>query len=384
MDLFSEVDRARRAGETEFEIDISGYHAWYPDGMTPLICAVNSWIAEGEAVSIVPPDGDGYDFWERAGWQYGLFGHAPPIVRPGTNLTPLTAYSSGSELNEAVTEAISVMSTAASFPSGVVDSLSWTLNEVADNVLVHSNAERGWMQVSYQPRKGLLDFVVADSGRGILASLRESFSHLRTDIEALNLAVEKGITRNRHVGQGNGLSGLVRIAVGNRGFVNLHSGTGQLRILEGEVRQAEDFASPFGGTIVTMTLRTDQPIDLSEALWGHEPVPSFERQYLADAGIHFRVASEASNFGNRSTGRLLRLKVGNIITTMPDEPLMLDFTGVELASASFCDEFVAKLVLELGPVSFFSRVHMTGYTPLIRRTLDHVIAQRLATAQSDG
>ena len=99
--------------------------------------------------------------------------------------------------------------------------------------------------------------------------------------------------------------------------------------------------------------------------------------YLTGDGILFVVSSEASNFGNRSTGEKLRRKLQNVAELHPDEPVIIDFEGVDLLSASFADEFIAKLVRNLGVIQFFGRYRFKGLSRFATATVDQVIAQRL-------
>src|SRR5690606_21784323 len=131
------------------------------------------------------------------------------------------------------------------------------------------------------------------------------------------------------------------------------------------------------GTLVTVTLPTGAEINVSEALWGHVPVPAFEPQYVTDHGVRFVVAMEASNFGNRHTGERLRNKLSNLATLHEDEPVIVDFDGIDLMSASFADEFIAKLVKQHGHVRFFGRFRFLNLSEFAATTLDQVIAQRL-------
>ena len=115
-----------------------------------------------------------------------------------------------------------------------------------------------------------------------------------------------------------------------------------------------------------------------EALWGYDPVPAFESRYVTGDGIRFALIEEAPNFGNRSTGEKLRLKLRNLAEIYPDEPVIVDFNSIEVLSASFADEFIAKLVKELGATRFFGRYRLMGLSRFAATTVDQVIAQRLA------
>lgn len=95
---------------------------------------------------------------------------------------------------EIVCERIRVVRSQA-FPTGVLDSLQSSLNEVADNVLVHSSADVGWAQLTSYEKKAEVEFVVVDSGRGIRDSLSEAIPDLKDDRDAIVKAAEKGTTR---------------------------------------------------------------------------------------------------------------------------------------------------------------------------------------------
>lgn len=105
----------------------------------------------------------------------------------------------------------------------------------------------------------------------------------------------------------------------------------------------------------------------------------FENDYVSESGqeILYRVADEASGFGNRASARPLRVAVENLISQFPNQNLVIDFSGVNVVSASFADEFVARLAKGIGVASFFQRVRLSGTNDLISRTLDAVIEQRL-------
>jgi len=48
-----------------------------------------------------------------------------------------------------------------------------------------------------------------------------------------------------------------------------------------------------------------------------------------------------------------------------------------MISASFADEFVARLAKSMGVASFFQRVNLKGMNEFLTRTLDAVMEQRL-------
>ena len=129
---------------------------------------------------------------------------------------------------------------------------------------------------------------------------------------------------------------------------------------------------------VCVTLMTSSPIDLNEALWGKAEAPAFDFGYLTDEGVTLRVVDEVQNYGNRYTARRLRTKITNLMNEHSDELVIIDFEGVDTATASFCDEFVGKLALEVGIATFFGRCRLVGMSRFVERSINEVLRQRVS------
>ena len=266
----------------------------------------------------------------------------------------------------------------ATYEEGVLDSVEWSLNEVADNVLLHAGeGTRGWMQVASRPKERQVEIVVADCGRGITASLREGFPDLSGDAEALRRSIQKGITRDRRVGLGNGLNGTMRIAEAARGWANFHSGTASLRLRNNGRQSLQASAPAHQGLLATVTLPTSARIDVTAALWGNRPVSAYETAYASETGVRFRVAEHTSSVGNRAAARPLRTAVENLLAQFPDDCILVDFDGIRLIASSFADEFVGRLADQLGSSRFEARIRLVNASAFIRRTTDSVVRQRL-------
>ena len=65
---------------------------------------------------------------------------------------------------------------------GVLKSLIWCINEVMDNVLVHSEGEYGMVMAQYHPQKKHIAFCIYDSGIGIHNSMKNSIHHPKSEI----------------------------------------------------------------------------------------------------------------------------------------------------------------------------------------------------------
>ena len=80
----------------------------------------------------------------------------------------------------------------------------WALKEITDNVLTHSSSVvGGFVQVSILNDTKIL-LAVADAGLGIPETIKYAYPN-KTDIEAIELAISEGVTRDSRLGQGNGL-----------------------------------------------------------------------------------------------------------------------------------------------------------------------------------
>lgn len=263
-------------------------------------------------------------------------------------------------------------------------------------MLNHAECEEGGVvQVSTFTEARKIAFGVADSGRGILSSLREGHPDLRTDAQAIGEAMKAGITRDPDAGQGNGIAGALRIATMSKGLFEITSGLAQIvirtdRTQEQPGHQADakvyERREPqrFQGTVVYAELGLDAQFDFSEALGFSgeppEPVDIIELRYETERGdaVLLKLREESTGFGSRPAGRQLRTKCMNLLNAQPTKPLVLDWTGVPLVSSSFADELVGKLFASLGPLAFSARVRNVGMEAMVRGLVDKAIMQRVA------
>jgi anti-sigma regulatory factor (Ser/Thr protein kinase) len=101
---------------------------------------------------------------------------------------------------------------AAGFPTATAQSLSAAIREMESNVHEHSETAATGI-IAFQARSSDFEFVVADAGVGILASLRQApeFERLSDHGRALHAALQEGASRYGHSGNhGNGFRDLFR------------------------------------------------------------------------------------------------------------------------------------------------------------------------------
>ena len=121
---------------------------------------------------------------------------------------------------------------AAGLARGLVGGLLGALGELQDNVLDHSGRPETGV-VAYAASDGAFEFVVADAGRGVLASLRENpeFSRLEDSGAALRVAASDGASRYaRNTGHGYGIGQLFRALAHDAAELRFRSGDHALRL----------------------------------------------------------------------------------------------------------------------------------------------------------
>mgnify|MGYP001059170191 CR=1 FL=1 len=264
--------------------------------------------------------------------------------------------------------------------------LEWSINELTDNVLVHSQSPvGGFVQVStFQSKAKRVLFMVADAGIGIPASLRQGHHNISSDADALDKAIREGVTRDKSIGQGNGLFGSYQICSGSGGKFQLESGYGKLSYSEKNGLRINTEKIPYEGTLVIAEINFSIPPLLEEALKfnakKYTPLDHIEKYYEhpIEVSVIFKISAETNSFGSRVAGTPLRKSLLNLAKMCTDYHVIIDFSDVALISSSFADELVAKLFVEVGAISFMSRFKFNGVSPTVKSLIDKAISQRVA------
>lgn len=374
-------------------LDFSRVKSAYPNGMIPIIATLDLLREMNiEILCSLPKDKDTSRLFVFTNWAHLISPeHFKKEITKHNRHLIAKRFRTSDEQQDVVNEFMDVVMRNMSVSRDVIAGLEWSINEITDNVLNHSKSVYGgFVQVSTFPKNGSVSFAIADSGVGILETLKEAIPTLLSDSEALGEAIKAGVTRNNDLGQGNGLAGTLRISTMSGGSFSITSGKSMLHIYENDSRKRKrkDFEK-YQGTIVTAEIKTDTSFTVSEAL-GFEgysdstPVDIIETNYENEAGgMQIEMAKESTGFGNRNAGRQLKQKVQNLLKANPTIPLIIDWNGIPLISSSFADEFIGKLFLEMGAMSFGARIRNTGMEALIRSLLDKAIAQRLTQATDE-
>lgn len=348
----------------------------------------------GVYFELLPPIDKGLEnLFRNTSWGYFLDPEKfDPSSFKGHSRVPATQYRNPDEQQAAVNKILNVMLGAIpELDRADLAAFEWAVNEITDNVLVHSKSSVGGLvQVStFAKYRKRVQFVVADAGVGIPKSLRGGRPEIASDTEALDRAIREGVTRDPRIGQGNGLFGSYEICSKSGGDFLIDSGHARLKFNAGAGLSIDNQAIPYSGTLIVATIDFSDPSLLANALRfkgkQYRPVDFVETQYETNSSgdINFILNDESSSFGSRVSGKPIRNKLSNLLGMSDDSVVNVDFAGVPLLSSSFADEAFGKLFLFVGPVKFMRRVRLVNMMETTEALVNRAIAQRMQAGLSD-
>lgn len=266
---------------------------------------------------------------------------------------------------------------------GILQACEWGLNEIMDNVIQHSDEKTGFVMGQVLKESQILKISIFDYGRGIFQSLRHSIHRPRNASDAISLAIQEGVTRDKKVGQGNGMWGLYNIININDGGLQIISGKGGLNFVN-RTKRNESYQNIImlnkykQSTAVNFDIRLNNPVSMKEALGGYEPVDLF-LENLEDEfdRIVYKIAEQSSGTGTRQSGLRIKNELINIYKSAK-KPVIIDFEGVGIIASSFADELIGKLITELGLFQFQAAFPMKNMNPTIQAIVQRSVSQRLA------
>lgn len=349
-------------------------------GMLPLIPIINRHVARRNVKFqlVMPKDEKVAAQFRKCNWAH-LIDPLHYEYDEDATIThcPALRFRNSAEQAAAVNKILKVILTSTGISRDVLNAIEWSLNEITDNVLNHAKVGAGYVQATWFRENNIMEFVVADAGIGIPASLREPDHAI-----ALERAIQEGVTRNKETNQGNGLYGSYRIATIGRGQFSIQSQYGHLYLRQnGDVRIMKS-KIPYIGTTVRWNIRTDVQGLLAKALVfrgePHEPAFDFI-DMLANEGkepIRVDLKEMFPSLGSREAGGMVHQYIRNFLSMDPSVAVNCNFEGINIISSSFADEVFGKLFVEFGPMSFMRRVNLSNAEPDILRLIDRAIMQR--------
>jgi len=377
------------AGYRDLVLDFSQCTAAFAGPMLALCAQIMRLQHSRVDVELIWPNDDKLArLFRNANWAHFIEPrNCPPSEFKGHSQVPATHFTNGEEQQKAVNRIVNaILGAIPDLNRKELSALEWSINEITDNVLNHSQSPIGGLvQVStFQRTRKRVEYIVADAGVGIPNTLRTTRPELNSDAAALEQAIREGVTRDKNVGQGNGLYGSYQICSHSNGFFQLESGYGKLMFTDRDGLRIGTERIPYEGTLVAAQIDFSVPHLLEEALqFGgktHQTVDYVELRYEQHGteDLLFKVAEESLSFGSRVAGAPVRKRLLNLARMCPNQRIILDFENVALVSSSFADEVVGKLFAELGPLAFMQRFQFQRIDQTVRQLVDRAIAQRMA------
>lgn len=140
----------------------------------------------------------------------------------------------------------------------VLQSLSYCLYEVLDNVITHSTKQCGTVIVVFDKENTTIKILVADDGIGVRQSLsaNKQYRDITTE-QALNLCIQNSVTDGK--GMGYGLYSTMQLIHGGGTSLIIHSEDKMLSFdgLNTEIRDADYWQ----GTLVYFEIHSNQEIN---------------------------------------------------------------------------------------------------------------------------
>jgi hypothetical protein len=306
-----------------------------------------------------------------------------PTKARAVGVLPLSPIATEEQQFEAVDAICAIALAAIDNAAAFIPALEWLANEILGNILTHAASETpGVVCAQYHPKQQRFDIGICDMGRGLLGSLQPTFPDVRSYGLAIDRAIERGVTRDPSIGQGNGMAGSYEIVRLNGGTYQIWTGDVVYELNKGKRRPGFQSMPAVLGTGVMFSLDTSKPVDLAST-WiasatGAECLfLNTQTEAASDGGLD--VAAECLHTGGRQPAKLLRRKIQGLLPAMDGEPLILDFSGVKSAASSFLDELLGRLAAEdpRGQAIFDGPVRIQGMNPTVQAMANVVVAQRL-------
>ena len=376
-------------GFQDLILDFSKCNRAYPSSMLATCAQVMSKRDQGvDFQLILPEDKKTSRLFNNTNWAYLL---DPRMHRPSTfqgyTQVPAIQYKNPEEQHSSVNRIVNaILGAIPDMERSSFAAFEWSINEITDNVLTHAESSIGGIvQVStFIKNKKVVQFLVADAGSTIPKTLRNTHNEISSDLDALDQAIREGVTRDKNIGQGNGLFGSFQICSHCKGEFQVESGHAKLYYSDKNGLHIKNENVPYDGTLVIASIDFSKPELLDEALqFGgkrYVPVDYVETNYEADDSerILFVMRQEAKSFGTRPAGTPIKTRLNNLYKMSNGNKVFIDFDGIPLISSSFADEAFGKLFAEIGPLGFMQSFEFINISQTVRQLIDKAIAQRIA------
>lgn len=381
--LRKKLDEAIEAGFRVFKIRLNNGRGLYPNQVLPIVATLAHYSDEYGCRFIASRT-------TAKGTYAGNIGLLNPYRNPDSVastafLDKVWLFNCDTHF-DIVSGIVTSLREAAVLAPGLLQGIEYGLNEISDNVLVHSSIcdedrAAGYVMAQVHHQSNKVAISVFDSGVGIPVSLKRGGVLFQDPRDAIGLALNRGVTDGS--GAGNGLWLLDRIVSAAAGSLDIQSdGVGYRKVhaesTDNGIVSFRKVGTPVpGSTLVDFQVSLDAEISMQDIFEGDTPVDLWrEERELDGLGINLRLnlKKEAGGFGSRFDGAKMRNLALNMANSA-EGYVVLDFSGVPFISLSFADEFVGKLLKTVGLATFVSKFCVLNFCEACADAIDYVTRQ---------
>ncbi len=215
-------------GYTDIVLDFSICDSITEATMLPMMPIITKYREKnGVEFRLIEPQDDGLSrLFANANWAY----HIDPERRhsnphEGGHVPALRFGDEGDESQgEILDRVMGLILSRLQTDRDTLKAVEWSLGEIMDNVSNHSESPvGGFVQATAYLNQNSVEFVVADAGIGIAASMG-----IDDHMAALRDVINEGVTRDKTRNAGNGLFGSYQVSTLSNGEFEIRSGRGLL------------------------------------------------------------------------------------------------------------------------------------------------------------
>lgn len=377
-DFIGCVRNGERVGYSDFIIEFDDIHSSYPNAVVPIAGLIDFYKSVGMSFECASQDKN---------LQPIIKPYCPSINQEALDrpLSKIWQFQNSKEVATIHTSIVNELRRSDTFAEGVLAGIEWTIYEIMDNVLNHAESSSGFIMAQLHKTSKHIAITIYDAGIGIYNSLKHSIHKPKRNADALSICVRAGITRDKKVGQGNGMHGLYSLVQEGGGSLTITSGRDAYILKDGHTNIIRDkYLHPRNNrlsTTIDFQLDYSQNISIDKVLTFNGVHFDFVDLYAESieneqGDLVFNVAELSEGTGTREAALRLKNEIINLMRSS-GKNAVIDFNGVNVITSSFVDELIAKLFIELGLFQFNRRIKMANMSITQQQTLQKSIVQRI-------
>lgn len=237
-------------------------------------------------------------------------------------------------------------------------------------------------QITWEKNKSELSILIADLGIGIKQHLRQTYSQLSNDVEALTLAIKPlvsgtfGISDNPYQSKNNAGVGLyLSTNIANRLLADtfIVSGNGQIHISANGIT-TKKLEKPWNGTFVVFKVKLGAVENINLGKFLAEFRKSMTETTLPGQkdSLYLNIRN---HFGRYAEDKELAIKLRDekLLAAIADNKIItIDFEEIISAPHSFLNALLATMISRLG-MSAYKKIKIINASPEIRETVDFIL-----------